>query len=462
MKVSLSHGSELTPLLLTFLICLLILLLPVPQVGGAAPWYWTLGGVTLLNALYVGACWAGAWRAGKLAARGGRLDRLRAVRLFGLLNVVIVCLVAAQVYPLGWVQLVEHLSERLPWLLGAGVLVLLTPLLLMAVAALIFRYRFEREHGQMRLSLVRYLSLRFRVEVAIILVPLVVLAVVSDLSDNLWAGSGHKGAIDAGVSVAFVLGVLLLGPSVLKVLWRARSLPAGPLRTRLEALARSLKFRCSDILVWHTYGFMANACVIGFLPRVRYVMMTDALLAHLEEDEIEAVFAHEVGHARRHHFAFYLLFALAFTCFYLNGLDLMRWAGLEAAPGERLAGGQGLAEAVAMVVLAVAYWWLVFGWLSRRHELQADVFALRSCRRPEAFIDALDRLTLLTGAPRQAGSWRHFSVARRKAFLSRVLKAPELGRRLDRSLGRLQAMVAVLLIVGGMRLLLFHPELLGL
>ena len=38
-----------------------------------------------------------------------------------------------------------------------------------------------------------------------------------------------------------------------------------------------------------------NAAVAGFLPPFRYVFLSDGLLSYLGDEEIAAVFAHEMG-----------------------------------------------------------------------------------------------------------------------------------------------------------------------
>jgi Zn-dependent protease with chaperone function len=45
----------------------------------------------------------------------------------------------------------------------------------------------------------------------------------------------------------------------------------------------------------------ANALVIGLVGRGRYVILTDYLIDRFAEDEVDAVVAHELGHARKHH-----------------------------------------------------------------------------------------------------------------------------------------------------------------
>src|SRR5438477_3263267 len=106
-----------------------------------------------------------------------------------------------------------------------------------------------------------------------------------------------------------LLALLLAGwPWLLRVLLNLKPLAEGPLRRRLTETARRLSLRCSDILVWNTHDTMATALLAGPLPTLRYVVLTDRLIRHMEPEEIEAVFGHEVGHVKHRHMTYYLLF----------------------------------------------------------------------------------------------------------------------------------------------------------
>ena len=76
------------------------------------------------------------------------------------------------------------------------------------------------------------------------------------------------------------------------------------------------RVRCRDLVVWNTgRARIANAAVMGPVAWTRYIVFTDALLEDLDESEVEAVLAHELGHVRHHHMGFYMLFILAFLLF---------------------------------------------------------------------------------------------------------------------------------------------------
>jgi hypothetical protein len=137
----------------------------------------------------------------------------------------------------------------------------------------------------------------------------------------------------------------------------------------------------------------------------------------------------------------------------------------------------------AVVAFVVIYWWLGFGFVSRRCELEADLYACRAttcpaaCSPPDpgrsaapgmagenqapglagenqatgmtggnsicphrvtAFVSALKRISRLNGLPENRRGWRHFSVARRSAFLAWVLGDPSRVTQVERSFRRLK------------------------
>ena len=183
-------------------------------------------------------------------------------------------------------------------------------------------------------------------------------------------------------SVAVVPVILLLVPLVIRPLLGLRPLPPGPTRDRLAALAARLRFRHADLLVWPTHGAVVNAMIVGLLPRVRYVVFTDRLLDELPADELDAVFGHEVGHARHGHLWYYTLF-LGLSLSVLAALALYAEAALKAR-------GVAFPDEYASWVILVpilpvaAYVFVAFGLLSRRCERQADVAGCRavSCGDP--------------------------------------------------------------------------------
>jgi len=439
--------------LLTLLITLLISYIPAPLGGPIVPLWWVPAGVLLLVCINALACLTALGAARTFYNPRTGAGGMQAVRVFRLLKLNIVALTLLIVYFFRWPLFVDWLFSAARWVPVLDDMLLLLPGVLMIATAMAFQHRFESTSGRVRLRLGEYLMLRLRTELAILLVPLMVLVAVSDMTLILFGGSDHYALIDTLMSLGLVVVVITFGPWLLRLVWQTTPLPAGPLRDRLEEVGKKQRFRCREILVWHTRNHIPNAGVIGMVPGLRYVLITDALLAHCSDEEVEGIFAHEIGHIKQHHLSFYLLFAVGFMFFYANAVDLMARFGWVEQMGNVLTDELTTGQAVVMLVFAAGYWALAFGYLSRRLEQEADLYSLGVSSDPQAFISALQKLAALSGTPRRAHSWRHFSISRRTAFLREILKHPERARRTHRRVRTVQLAVLILFAVSCLRLL---------
>src|SRR5262249_53709385 len=167
-------------------------------------------------------------------------------------------------------------------------------------------------------------------------------------------------------------------------------MPAGPLRDRLEAAAVRLRCRCSEILIWNTRNGMANAMVVGVLPWLRYVLLSDRLVEETTPEEVEAVFVHEVGHVKHQHMLYYLAFLIGSLAVLSRAGGLVEdkiqelWPAALAFMENNTAFIQSWLALPTLLGLAV-YIFTMFGFLSRRCERQADIYGCRavSCEDPE-------------------------------------------------------------------------------
>jgi STE24 endopeptidase len=241
------------------------------------------------------------------------------------------------------------------------------------------------------------------------------------------------------VLIAGLAMLVLLFPLLLRKVWITRPLKPGPLRSRLENAAARWGFRARDILVWHTDGLVANAAVAGLLPPFRYVFLTDALLERLTDDEIEAVFGHEVGHVRHHHLLFRVMAMLAplglWWLWQQAYPESLRWAErILLTGGVTVRAQAGLALVAALGV----YLLVVFGYYARLLEHQADLFGCRvlspepGCSPVAAFSSALEKLAAGNGMRRTARGWQHASIARRIGFLQQLYQDPKRNLRFQR------------------------------
>jgi len=136
-----------------------------------------------------------------------------------------------------------------------------------------------------------------------------------------------------------------------------------------------------------------NAYFSG-IGRVKRIVLFDTLLAAGDQDEIVAILAHEAGHWKKKHVLQRILVmeTVALVALY---------AAFRLVQGEGLAGVFGLETPTmpAKLLLAGFLGSLVAAllsplsnYLSRRHEWQADAFAVRITEAPEALARALVRL----------------------------------------------------------------------
>jgi STE24 endopeptidase len=174
----------------------------------------------------------------------------------------------------------------------------------------------------------------------------------------------------------------------------------------------------------------ANAAVIGW-GRNRRIVIGDTLLTLCSADEIEAVFAHELGHVALHHTS--KLLAGSAASFVVGFYLLYRVLDPSAAA----LGFTSPAEIAAVPLLLL--WIAVLGFLSRplqtgysRHlEKQADLFLLDKVEKPETLASALTKLAgrnLSDPSPSRLVEvlfYTHPPIARRLDYLLQAVRARE-------------------------------------
>lgn len=354
-------------------------------------------------------------------------------------------------YGFGWGWVIGQLLTRPDGVLLPGAeLLLLAPFVTALLLCWGFFYDVERAHHEtLPLAVVSrpfwgrgaFVLFHARQNFALVAMPTVLLVFALGLLREF--PQLHNDDVFQALSFGLVLVMFVCLPWVLRLILGLRPLPAGPLRDRLMVAARRLRFRCSDILLWNTHNGIANAMVVGVLPVPRYVVLSDRLLAGLSDDEVEAVFGHEVGHVKHYHMPFYLSFLLI-SVFVLAGVWLTI-VDLVPELKEYLPQSSSAAD-LPLLPLVGLYIFVVFGFLSRRCERQADIYGCRavSCSRndcyghgpdecllPEArglcptgiqtFIQALEKVAYLNGISRSKPGWLHPTIAHRVKFLEDVL-----------------------------------------
>ena len=198
----------------------------------------------------------------------------------------------------------------------------------------------------------------------------------------LWAWAAWMG---------FNLVLLMVYPSFIAPLFnKFKPLEDESLKTSVTALMQRCGFAAKGLYVMDGSRRSAhgNAYFTGFGAAKR-VVFYDTLLARLSQRQVDAVLAHELGHFKHKHIVqrIVLMFALSLAGFALLGwLSGQTWfyTGLGAPPfmallpDGRPAPNDALALLLFMLAMPVFSFFVapLSAQLSRRHEFQADAFAV--------------------------------------------------------------------------------------
>lgn len=178
----------------------------------------------------------------------------------------------------------------------------------------------------------------------------------------------HPTAPDIASLVATAVIFVML-PFVLVRIWRTAPL-AGPLRERLDRVAQRHRLRFRNILLWRTHNLIPNAAILGWLPFGRYFLMSDSLVESFSDKQLEAVFAHEVGHGVHRHIPWFLAIFAAAAAFSLGVGGLATHLAFPGMSGETVA--MTLSSLVLFLIGGGAFYFI-----APRFEHQADWFAAR-------------------------------------------------------------------------------------
>lgn len=278
-----------------------------------------------------------------------------------------------------------------------------------------------------------------------ILFPWLILSLVYDLlALSPWAAPGGFLNTVYGQMIFFVGFIALLMtvmPKVIQYWWGCRPLPSSGKGDALKAFLREKGFRYRDLLRWPIFeGRMMTAGIMGMVSRYRYVLVTDALMEYLSVDELKAVLAHEMGHAKYRHLVFYILFFVGFMGLSLGLSDLyLYFVYSQPFLMNLLSEGDTfsvtlfyLLITVPMLATLLVYFRYLMGFFMRNFERQADLYSAVTMGTPALTISALEKIAFLSGKIRDVPSWHHFSIRQRVDCLWRSLHEPGLIKRHNR------------------------------
>ena len=252
----------------------------------------------------------------------------------------------------------------------------------------------------------------------------------------------------------FLAALVVIAPSLIKFFWRCRPLPDGLKRKRIEAICEKANLKYNNILMWPIFeGKMLTAGVMGLIKRFRYILVTESLLQILNDDEIDAVMAHEIGHIKKKHLVFYLIFLLGFIVLSYAVFDLILYAILYSNLSFPIIRDSQFEQVtltsilltVAMASILLIYFRYVFGYFMRNCERQADLYAFDLLGSSLWLVSSLEKIAVYSGKSHDRPSWHHFSIRQRIDYLKKCEDDRSMIVRHDRKLRR-----SIMLFIGGM------------
>jgi Zn-dependent protease with chaperone function len=256
----------------------------------------------------------------------------------------------------------------------------------------------------------------------------------------------------------FLIAVAVLGPTMIQKFWRCKPLESGEHRERIESLCRKAGLAYADILYWPIFGGkMITAGVMGLIQKFRYILVTPSLLRLLEPEEIDAVIAHEIGHVKRKHLLFYLLFFVGYMFLNYVIADAVYWGLISAEafywflnktefnPSTIISALYSLVFILSLII----YFRFIFGFYMRNFERQADIYVYTLFDSAKPLISTLEKIVTTSGQSADRPNWHHFSIRERIDYLKKcefdIKWIDRHDRKVKKSIG---IFLAAMLLVG--------------
>jgi len=256
----------------------------------------------------------------------------------------------------------------------------------------------------------------------------------------------------------FLFAIAIIGPAIIQKFWRCKPLEKGDDRSRIEFLCKKADLKYANILYWPAFGSrMITAGVMGLIKKYRYILVTGPLLSFLEPDEIDAVIAHEIGHIKRKHLIFYLVFFTGYMLLSYATYDLIIYLIIFSEPVLKLITGMGLSRtttistmfSIAEICIFLIYFRYVFGYFMRNFERQADCYVYTLFDSAKPLISTFEKITATSGQSPDRPNWHHFSIRERIDYLNKCETDKNYISRHDRKIQKSIAVYfAAIVLVG--------------
>lgn len=407
------------------IIAILIFTIYQPSENPGLP---AVGAFAFAATLVVGFAVVSRWFFRRLSKTIDQIDAFNADHRFSSLltrqSIMVVALFAILVHGLGLPSQLGHWTvfQMLPTLLAVVFLLLF---LLLLTVVWYHAYASYRQLYGADVSRRVYIISNWRMSVPI-LIPWVMISLIADIIFALPFESPKRflGTTEGEVVyfLTFLILVAVFAPLVIQRLWGCTPLEPGFYRERIENLCQRAGIGYRNIMYWPIFGGrMLTAGVMGIARQFRYILVTDSLLRSLSPDEVDAVIAHEIGHVKKHHLLYYILFMAGFMLISFAIYDVTIFLIFSAKPLYQTILSLGLDQAtiisslfsVVFLVIFLFYFRFVFGYFMRTFERQADgyVYSLFDTALP--MIATFQKIAATSGQSPDKPNWHHYSIRER-------------------------------------------------
>ena len=200
------------------------------------------------------------------------------------------------------------------------------------------------------------------------------------------------------VVVLFQVVLTFLAPVfILPIFNKFYPLEEGELKTSIEDYARSQHFKMKGVFKMDASkrSTKSNAFFTG-LGRFRRIVLFDTLIERHTVDELVSVLAHEMGHYKKKHIlkAVFILILTTGLIFFVLSLFINNeglFSAFKMQDTSIYASLFFFAFLYAPINMVVS---ILSKMLSRKHEYEADVYAVSTYGKPASMISALKKLTV--------------------------------------------------------------------
>lgn len=198
-------------------------------------------------------------------------------------------------------------------------------------------------------------------------------------------------------SVLFVFSVVIgrIAPQVIfPLFYKFELINDEDIVKRMKNLAKKGRFALSGVYRFNMSKTTkkANAAFTG-LGKSKRIIIGDTLLDKFSIDEIEAVFAHEAGHYVHKHILIGIITGTLSSYITLYAAHLIYQYSI-IKMGYQSPDDLAAIPLLSIILTVISFITMpVFNALSRRHEYQADRYALQNSSNPQAFITSMQKLS---------------------------------------------------------------------